>query len=1153
MLGARSLVRLIACAALLVACGDVATMAPASLRSAGDAGLSGGASPAPCVDRDGDGFGAACPRGPDCDDDDPRLTNQCRACLRPSTGCPCAETAAPVACNVATGTTANGPEGICRLGQRTCRGGAWSACEPIDDSHRYVGAPLNCPGECDPSCQQIVDCPEPADPLPPGSDRLTPSDLPPAVFCPSGTGAGGLQPACENRPGGPYLRSTSSAPWIDACAAPGSVVVLPAADDATAPVALPFAFSYWGVPYRSVNVSSNGMLQFAAASFPWTNTTLPAPSAPNTVFAFWDDLVLRAGVCVAVVGTAPDRRAVFQWNDAGFYPAPDAATHLTFEVVLSEAEQTTEVLYRTMQGADERATGASATVGVQEGGGARFDLVAFNTPGVITAGTRLRWTPYANDRACEQGLWRRVFQATCPRSGLGTAPTWGRLHFTSLVPPGASVRMELRAADTAAGLLRATPIRLPDAPRAAGPTPLTTGYDLGDTLEGAMHGLAHARFVELTARFDPGPDGDLAPALGAVELRYNCLPLESPFRCEEGGECLTAGVCRRGAIACPHIAMPLCVDAGPLPVGTPCGVDRVCDPTGACVACDEGAVCDAGNPCLLGRITCATGAPTCVGVSERPAGTVCALGAGDYTRGASPLGFIDACSLPGATRDLAAARDSAVDLTLPFPFRFYGTTYTQVGASVNGLLAFPSAPPAWTNAPLPAAGVGDAILPFWDDLQTRPAGLCVSALGRAPERLFVVQWSDVDLEDRGVTGDLGASLNFEVILEEATQAIDVVYGAMGGDARAGGASATVGIQRGDGARFDQVSHDAPGSVRPGSSLRWAPPIASQCDGAGACVACTTSEACDGRDNNCNALVDEGLGDVTCGVGACQRTVASCVRGVAQSCTPGAPSAERCNGLDDDCDGAVDDACAGAIACPADVTMFAGDTRALSVTAAGELTGYQWTVLSAPPGGDTSARWSPISRDGPTATFQPLIVGVYRVQVSAVDGAGAARSCAFDVTANARGLRVELTWDGPGDVDLHLADAATATRWFSTSDCYYANMRPSFGATFDVDNVTAGGPENIRVDAPPAGASYAIGVHHYARAAGRVATVRVYCGASGTTPAAVYTSRPLAGTASGNCSANTFWRVARAVVRADGSCSLTALDADAPSSDACAAL
>lgn len=54
------------------------------------------------------------------------------------------------------------------------------------------------------------------------------------------------------------------------------------------------------------------------------------------------------------------------------------------------------------------------------------------------------------------------------------------------------------------------------------------------------------------------------------------------------------------------------------------------------------------------------------------------------------------------------------------------------------------------------------------------------------------------------------------------------------------------------------------------------------------------------------MTDEGLGTTTCGIGACQRSVNNCVAGVTQSCTPGTATAESCNGMDDDCDGAIDD-------------------------------------------------------------------------------------------------------------------------------------------------------------------------------------------------------------------------------------------------------
>ncbi len=72
------------------------------------------------------------------------------------------------------------------------------------------------------------------------------------------------------------------------------------------------------------------------------------------------------------------------------------------------------------------------------------------------------------------------------------------------------------------------------------------------------------------------------------------------------------------------------------------------------------------------------------------------------------------------------------------------------------------------------------------------------------------------------------------------------------------------------------------------------------------LAVATDELCDGLDNDCDGLVDEELADQTCGLGPCAVTVSGCVDGKVPICEPLPSSAEACDGVDNDCDGAVDD-------------------------------------------------------------------------------------------------------------------------------------------------------------------------------------------------------------------------------------------------------
>lgn len=79
------------------------------------------------------------------------------------------------------------------------------------------------------------------------------------------------------------------------------------------------------------------------------------------------------------------------------------------------------------------------------------------------------------------------------------------------------------------------------------------------------------------------------------------------------------------------------------------------------------------------------------------------------------------------------------------------------------------------------------------------------------------------------------------------------------------------------------------------------------------------------------------------------------------------------------------------------------------------------------------------------------------------------------------LWTELTWDGPGDIDLHLVQP-------DGEECWYQNRTTRAGATLDYDNTVQDGPEHITMVNAVAG-TYQIKVVYYAAASSPPRKVR----------------------------------------------------------------
>jgi hypothetical protein len=137
--------------------------------------------------------------------------------------------------------------------------------------------------------------------------------------------------------------------------------------------------------------------------------------------------------------------------------------------------------------------------------------------------------------------------------------------------------------------------------------------------------------------------------------------------------------------------------------------------------------------------------------------------------------------------------DGLVRLDLPFTFTFYGAEYEQLSASSNGNLQFDGGENRYDNvclAPELAAGMGDMIAPYWDDLNLAISGfLQTEVVGQAPERVFVVEWEDVPR-----FGTQEDQLTFEVQLFEGSNDIVFLYRDVQTLEGANGSQATIGLQ-----------------------------------------------------------------------------------------------------------------------------------------------------------------------------------------------------------------------------------------------------------------------------------------------------------------------------------------------------------------------
>lgn len=249
---------------------------------------------------------------------------------------------------------------------------------------------------------------------------------------------------------------------------------------------------------------------------------------------------------------------------------------------------------------------------------------------------------------------------------------------------------------------------------------------------------------------------------------------------------------------------------------------------------------------------------------------------------------------------------SVISLTTAFPMglRFFGGPYTTFYVNNNGNITFSGPLGTYTPNPFPVAS-RPMIAPYWGDVDTRgsaPRTANNYVVWHMTPGQLVVTWHNVGY----FNSHDNLKMDFQLILRNTLDCgsgdFDVEFrynrcewttgDASGGSGGFGGTPAQAGFDAGDGVNFVEIMGSRTGSIH--TTLCTMSNVGTP--GVWQFAVRGGSVVCPGAGDTCS--VPDARGVCSLGVTAC---VGREVRCVAVS----APTTERCDNVDNDCDGTVD--------------------------------------------------------------------------------------------------------------------------------------------------------------------------------------------------------------------------------------------------------
>ena len=186
-----------------------------------------------------------------------------------------------------------------------------------------------------------------------------------------------------------YTKSTATYSW-DASATTASGCT---GDDQAVTVNIGFSFNFYGTSYSTVNICSNGFINFGTSSTAYSPATIPSTAAPNAMIAgLWRDLNPSGGGTITYYSSAT--KFVVSYNAVKNYSNTSTQT---FQVILN-SDGTIKVQWGAIT------TDVTSSTGVEDQGGSRgvSHTAAANTAILLTPPAA--WSPIIEDPQANQAV-----------------------------------------------------------------------------------------------------------------------------------------------------------------------------------------------------------------------------------------------------------------------------------------------------------------------------------------------------------------------------------------------------------------------------------------------------------------------------------------------------------------------------------------------------------------------------------------------------------------------------------------------------------------------------------------------------------------------------------------------------------------------------